>query len=410
MSRSIRVASQTAIVVFLIGLGVAAGFLIGRGTGGANAVGAGSRGSTEAASAAGGFDVESLDVADPVERARRFMSMLETLGPGDFSTAAESLHGRADEWAEYEARLFVWAWSRIDHAEALEGALQWSLNLRDAVSYASVRSWARVNPIAAQEAVRLELDDAKGTLGTSLLSGLAAGWAESGDFDGALELIEARFPTLVHKEALTEMVIEEMLRVRGVQHSFAWAEQLAARNDDRAFLSIVFRKLGRNAVRIEPEATAAWLDRFQGDPSYMSRARRAAAVMWGRDDASRALGWTLAQPKDNERRASGLTTILTDWVTRDDAAALAWLRAAPRDPALDEGVVRSASIVARRSPGAALEWVELVGDPGSRQEALVTVVARWVDTDPSAAARWIASAGLSKDLRRRITERAAALP
>ena len=394
-------ASSRGVSVFLAGVAAVAGFVVGHfvslGPTTVDAV-SGSEGTPKGNAV---FDVASLDISDPVARARRFLAMLEPLDAAEFPEAAKQLHGRRDEWAVFEARLFIWAWSEVDHVGALAGALEWS-GLRDTVAYSAVRSWARVDPIAAQQAVRLELEDAEGNLGTSLLSGLAYGWAESGDFDGALQLIEARFQSLVHRETVTELVMEEMLRVRGPAASFAWAEELASRNEDRAFLSIVFRKLGRNAILIEPEATAEWLDGFEGHPSYMNRARRAAAMMWARSDPSAGLAWMISQPATQERRIEGLTTILADWATRDASAARGWLREAPRDPVLDEGVARAAGSIARKSPRDALAWVAFVRDPNLREETLVAVAAQWVGSDPAAASTWMAEAGLSEEVRRRI--------
>ncbi len=356
---------------------------------------------------------EIVKIADPVERAERFLALVRSLDAHQFPEVASQLQGQSDEWAEFEARLFIWAWSTLDPAAAMEASLQWSPNLRDSVGYAAARAWARRDPIAAREAVRLELEaqtTERATLDTSLMSGLAHGWAENGDFEGALTFIDDRFPALAHRETLVEMLVQQMLDAKGVAATFAWAESLAARHDDRAFLSIVFRKVGRNAIRIDPAATSAWLDRFEGDPSYMNRARRAAAVAWGREDPRAALGWMLAQPPTNVRRVSGLTVILVDWVVREEAAARDWVRVTPPDPGLDEGVALAARKIAERSPSDALEWVELVRDPARREEALVSVGARWWRADEKAVSRWIEMEKLSPAVETRIVAAAAALP
>jgi hypothetical protein len=390
----------------LVCVAAAAGFVGGRATHDA-ALPAEAVNPSKGGSAGSRFDPATLDTPDPVKRARRFLAMLDGLDAADFPVVAERLHGRGDEWGEFEARLFIWAWSEVDPVDAMAGALEWSRNLRESVSYAAVRAWARADPIAAQEAVRVELQDAKGNLGISLLSGLAYGWAENGDFDGALKLVETRFDSLVHRESLVEMVIEEMLRVRGPAASFAWAEELADRNEDPAFLSIVFRKLGRNAILVEPEATAEWLDRFEGHPSYMNRARRAAALMWARADAPAALAWMTTRPRKDAHRIAGSLTILADWVTRDSSAALKWVREAPPDPVLDEGVARAANQVARKAPRDALEWVALVRDADLRRDTLVVIGSRWVASDPEEASTWMREAGLPEETRQRIEEAAA---
>ena len=141
----------------------------------------------------------------------------------------------------------------------------------------------------------------------------------------------------------------------------------------------------------------------------MDRARRAAAVAWGREDPRAALAWMLAQPPENLRRISGLTAILLDWVVREEKAAIAWVRATPADAALDDGVAGAARKIAERSPPDALAWVALVREPSSREDVLVSVAAQWWRADEAAASRWAEAEKLSPAMKESILAAAAAL-
>ncbi|MCA9504156.1 MAG: hypothetical protein KC616_13800 [Myxococcales bacterium] len=390
----------------LLGLASTAGCEIGRGEDGTTERPNGPTATGRTSDPAAVLSPTSVDelarMTDPVARADRFLDLLLSLEPAQYPELARQLQHRSDEWAEFEARLFIWRWGQQEPAAAFATALDWSPNMRDSISYAAARAWARQDPSAAQTAVRLELERANPTLATSLMSGLAHGWAESGDYAGALAFIDERFHSILHREALVEQLVQDMLEKRGLAPTFAWAEDLAGRHDDRSFLSIVFRKIGRNGVLIDPAATSAWLDAFPGDPSYMNRARRAAAVSWGQSDPEAALAWTLAQPASNERRSFGLTAILLDWMLRDESAALVWVRKTPADTGLDEAVSKAATKISERSPESALEWVPSVRDEALRETTLVAVLGRWWQANEAAARAWMSEHGVTEDLRRRV--------
>lgn len=281
------------------------------------------------------FDVTMLEVEDPVERTRSFVDAVGNLELDEFPAVAAQLQAHDDEWAPYEVRLFMWAWSARDREGALRAALDWAPHLREATTYVVMRSWAREDPERAQLAARVAIEDASPAVGTSLTRGLAHGWSESGDYTGALDFVDQHFSSLSHRETLIEMLCRRLVEREGLPEAFAWAEALTERSDDKILLGTVFRKLARHAVMEDPAATVAWLTHFEGDPEYMTRARRAAAIAWGQVDPAAALDWTTSPAAADDPRLTAATErILSGWFDRDAQAVRDWLGLRPKDSSL----------------------------------------------------------------------------
>lgn len=340
----------------------------------------------------------------PVDRAQRVAGLLGTLTAADAPGAAAALAEHQDEWTEYETRLLVWAWARLDPAAAFTAALSGPAYQRDATSYAVARAWARVNPIEATETVRAQLESADNRLSASLMTGLAQGKIEHGDFAEVTDFIRERFKGLLQRETLLENLVEEMYRVSGRAAVIVWAEGLAAEEKELSFLSVVFRKAARVGAREHPVETANWLDRFEGDPRYMDRARRAAAVVWGQADAPSALAWIHEHPSDSARRRDAFVSVLVDWAARDAVAAFAWLSGAPSDPDLEPAIAAAAERIAVREPESALAWTDRIQDAGQRQQAQLRVGRRWFAKDPAAASAWLDRTGASAPFRKFVSE------
>jgi hypothetical protein len=302
-------------------LAVAAGFAAGRY--GASTVPT----SSEATGRVGAIEAEietALRATDPVERAWRVGRALRSMRVADASRVGALLDAKRDEWTHYEVRLLMWAWAQADPPGALAEAIDWSPHMRAAATYVAARAWARADPLAAQQALAL-----------------ARGWIESEDFDGALAFVQEHFRSIVTQEDLVDYLMQQMVERRGLDATFRWAEAARDRGEERRDLSILFRKAARAGAAKDPGATSRWLDEVEGHPSYLDRARRAAAVVWGRADAPAALAWLLAQAPGS-RRHSGIVTVISDWHQRDPEALAMWLsqRADSGDPDIEAAVAK----------------------------------------------------------------------
>ncbi|MHC4451050.1 MAG: hypothetical protein ACYS0E_13095 [Planctomycetota bacterium] len=186
----------------------------------------------------------------------------------------------------------------------------------------AARAWAREDPVAAQQAVRLAQNELSAAVAEAMMTGLARGWIESEDFDGALAFVQEHLRSVVTREDLVDFLMQQMVERRGLAATFRWAQAARDRGEDRRLLSLLFRKAARAGAAKDPSATTVWLDQVEGHPSYLDRARRAASVVWGRADAPAALAWLLAQAP-GPRRHSGIVTVISDWSQRDSEALAA---------------------------------------------------------------------------------------
>jgi hypothetical protein len=262
------------------------------------------------------------------------------------------LDAKRDEWTHYEVRLLIWAWAQSDPPSALAAALEWAPHLRSATTYAAARAWARQDPVAAQQAVRLAHDELPAAVVEAAMTGLARGWIESQDFDGALAFVQEHLRSVLTQEDLVDFLMEQMMERRGLDATFRWAEAARDRGEDPRLLSLLFRKAARVGAAKDPSATSLWLDQVEGHPSYLDRARRAAAVVWGRADAPAALAWLLAQAP-GPRRHSGIVTVISDWNQKDPEALAVWFmdQAESGDPDVEAAMAKIGSSGSDTSTG-----------------------------------------------------------
>lgn len=286
----------------------------------------------------------ALRDTDPVARAWRVSRALRSLRAADAGRVGALLDAKPDEWTHYEVRLLIWAWAQADPPGALAAALEWAPHLRAAATYAAARAWARRDPIAAQQAVGLAHAGLPAPVAEAAMTGLARGWIESEDFDGALAFVQEHLRSVLAREDMVDFLMQEMTERRGLDATFGWVEAARDRGEDRRFLSLLFRKAARAGAAKDPSATSLWLDQVEGHPSYLDRARRAAAVVWGRADAPAALAWMLAQAP-GPRRHSGIVTVISDWNQRDPEALASWLedQAESGDPDVEAAMAQIGS-------------------------------------------------------------------
>ena len=181
-----------------------------------------------------------------------------------------------------------------------------------------------------------------------------------------------------------------------------------------------FREKIRNWAETDPAAAAAWTTGLKDGPAR-ANALEQVAIAWADVDLAAAAQWLHSLPADHSQphavlafayeaartdpraalreareldptpeRDQALLHAVSQWSASDDAAALAWSMQVS-DPALRAQLVSSVAIAAAEaSPAAAAKLTALALEPGVEQDdTAVSVVQRWGQSDPRAAADWV---------------------
>lgn len=124
---------------------------------------------------------------------------------------------------------------------------------------------------------------------------------------------------------------------------------------------------------------------------------------WAAREPRAALGWTQQLPAEN--RADAAAAAFARWEANDPMAAAEWLGGNASDAGSDRMIAHLVSDprVVRSDLHAALSLAESVGDSRLRRQAIESVVRRWAEEDPRAAANYVANQSmLSAEEKRQI--------
>jgi hypothetical protein len=146
--------------------------------------------------------------------------------------------------------------------------------------------------------------------------------------------------------------------------------------------------LHRWAAQAPARAVDAWRS-LEDSPARVA-AWRALAAGWAEHDPAGLADFavTALAPAD---RAATLQTALASWILRDPAAAAGWLDTLPRGPDFDAGAVLllARTDQANRSTDTALRWIDAIGSPELKRDALTHVLAEWAGRDATAAKQYV---------------------
>lgn len=107
---------------------------------------------------------------------------------------------------------------------------------------------------------------------------------------------------------------------------------------------------------------------------------------WAQADPAAALSWIQSLPAHGPR-AEYVQIVLTEWAADAPVGALEWAKRLPEGRDQDQGLRVILSAVAERSPREALTLIDSLGFFPAKAEVLASILQRWAQTDPSAAAR-----------------------
>ena len=177
----------------------------------------------------------------------------------------------------------------------------------------------------------------------------------------------------------------------------------------------------RRWAEADPKSASEWAEHLSQGP-IRREAMLQVAIAWGSSDPSNGARWVTSIPSDSNKapvtiafsyeaarenptialqvvgelepsaeRDQALEYAVSQWAGMDASVAAAWALQVP-EPALSQRLVAAAAIVAaERDPLAAAMLVVTNLGPGDEQNrAAVSVVQRWAQTSPQAAADWVA--------------------
>ena len=280
----------------------------------------------------------ALDDPDWLVRTYRMSAYLQDLTPEQLPDALALVEANLPWLTTDEIRLFMFAWTRLDPAGALEHALGWPQPFNRNGAGAALYAWAFRDPRAALAAFG-PLDDGS-RLSEFLQGRLVAGWAHGPHKESASDYI-ATLPEGSRRLSYVAMLAWELSK-QGPDAVIRWAE--AVPDADADYKSAVFFKAAGTLAGIDPPGTAKWVGRH-AERSYADGALLAVARSWVASDGAAAMTW-LAELPAGEQRERLRADAGRAWLRREPVAARVWLESGGADAALAE-------ILGGPQPGAA---------------------------------------------------------
>jgi hypothetical protein len=333
---------------------------------------------------------QALEERDWLSRTHRMSAFLERLGPDELPEALEALERRRPWLGQDEVRLFMLAWARFDAAAAFERGLGWPGRSRRTAAGAAIYAWAFHDPEAALRALD-GVEDAQ--LRDFLRTRLVAGWARSGDEEGANRYV-ASLPEGAQRDSFAGMLARE-LNEQGAEAVMRWAEGVP--EVVPSYKATVFRKACAAIASTDPGAAVRWAAAHAGR-SYAVGSTAIIAGRWANLDPQAALEWLLTQPGGAERDKA-ISDAFGVWSSLSSAEAESWLRSATPAAALDPAVRVAVRRANPGSPEGAVEWAKRIGDAKLREEVIVAVGRAWLRREPAAAGSWLGRSGLPEPVR-----------
>jgi len=135
---------------------------------------------------------------------------------------------------------------------------------------------------------------------------------------------------------------------------------------------------------------------------YAPQAIKAFALRWVDHHDPAELFEWLMGLPADKTRDDGIRSGFSRWWETDPSAAAAWLAAAGPEPVLDRAVAVMASNISRTSTQQGLEWAEKIQDERLRQQTLIPILRRWVNENPRAVRDWMAENEVPDEVREAI--------
>jgi hypothetical protein len=318
---------------------------------------------------------ELAQIVDPVERAKAFLALIQTLETDDF------LHVVADfralgitEQRMSEYGMLLHAWAKADP----EGALDYAIKNTGTpfARQAIMASWSSDDPEAA---IAFARDNYEGEGANPLLVGIIRGIAPS-DLSRASDLLQELPYSRERGDALQSILPYVM--ENGSDLALTWAAGIADAQLKSGAISYIMGDLAGS----EPLRAAELLNTLD-DRAAATRAADDVAGAFARVDLEEAKAWSVGL--DDDLRGEAVEGVIGYYASQNPLAASEWLGSLSGTTNLDSAIRQFAWRSMGAEPELAAEWIGQIQSPERRNEMYNSVLPRWLRSDRSSAEQWI---------------------
>jgi len=345
---------------------------------------------------------EALQEEHLLHRSRKLALFLQNLSPENLDESLESLRGNRVGVTDQELQVFMLAWASFDPAGAFRWAGEQEVDWRSRLEKAAAYAWGFVDPHAAVQVLQSVPPQKVARGSTSLESELVAGWRVNGDVEGLTAYLVA-MPASRERESMTTNLLAQIGK-GGPEAVVAWADAIPV-DAGGGFKRVAFNRGAGVVAHANARLAAEWYEKHRGQ-EYTQRALPVIARRWiDHHEPTELFDWLVGLPplpgqNSDPEQIHALAQGMKWWLRRDPSAAGEWLNSMEVIPGIyDPALASMAQYQLKQSPEIAVYWADRIQDGTLRAETLLKSVGRWRRRDPQAAAKWLAEAEISEELR-----------
>jgi hypothetical protein len=332
---------------------------------------------------------EALREADPVRSHFLFARLMEELSPESAPEIYAMLRAnlRGPEQQEY-LRMLAHRWGTLDPERAMKELTGHGASAKSGTA-AVLAGWASKSPEEAIKWLEAVKSPDRNLLQMSLISSLARSDSNlASTYAASLEN-----PKDKHQAARS--IFDEILRSGGTAAAEAWMNSLADPELKRgAFTSLTDQALASGNM----EKAVALLREHSGE-AYTKSAAGDIASELSKQDVAKGLEFAQGLPVGTQEKA--FREVIEGWMEKnkgkDSLAASEYVRNLPPGPNRDAGAAAIVREVAREDVNAAIAWANVIAEPEAKQKALQEVAKNYFKQNPTMAAEWLPTSGLSAE-------------
>ena len=318
---------------------------------------------------------ELAQIVDPVERAKGFLALIQTLETDEFLNVVADFRALGiTEQRMSEYGMLLHAWAKADP----EGALDYAIKKTGTpfARQAIMASWSTDDPEAA---IAFARDNYEGEGANPLLVGIIRGIAPS-DLNRASGLLQDLPYSRERGDALQSILPYVM--ENGSDLALTWAAGIADPQLKSGAISYIMGDLAGS----EPLRAAELLNTLD-DREAATRAADDVAGSFARVDLEEAKTWSAGL--DEDLRAEAVEGVIGHYASQDPVAASEWLGSLAGTTNLDSAIRQFAWRSLGSEPELAAEWIGQIQSPERRNEMYNSILPRWLRSDRSSAEQWI---------------------
>lgn len=319
--------------------------------------------------------VELAQLTDPVERARGFLDLIQSLSPDEYLEVISKFRAQGltqQRMSEYG--MLLHAWGQADPETALTYALK---NTGTPFARQTIlASWSASDPEAA---IAFARDNHKGEGANQLLVGVIRGLAPN-NVQRATDLLQELPYSRERGEALRQIL--PLVTQEGVEDALDWSRSIADEQLRSGAITFILSDLSREA----PEQAAAAVINLD-DSKVAARVVDDIAGSWARQSLDDAIAWT--QDLEPNLRAEAAEGLIGPYASQDPEGAAQWLTSLSGTTNLDGAIGRFAWTSMQKNPQLAADWIGQISNQDRRNELYHGVLSRWWRRDSAAAEQWM---------------------